>query len=208
MSTASLTAGSRPDEARAGAIMVHGRGGTAEGMLAGLVSALPRDVAYRLPQAVGSSWWPQRFNVPRHENEPWLGAALATMDREVEALLAGGLPLERIVLVGFSQGACLVAECLARKPQRVGGAAVLTGALAGADDEWRGPDGRLDGVPVAFTTSSLDTWVAVERVRSSAQAFRDAGAAVTLEIDDDPEHRIGPHAFAAVERLLAGVGAP
>ncbi|MSO58342.1 MAG: phospholipase, partial [Thermoleophilia bacterium] len=173
-----------------------------------LVEALSAsDVAYRLPQAPGSSWWPQRFNVQRSENEPWLGEALATIDHELAALVGGGLPLKRIVLVGFSQGACLVAEHLARRPQGVAGAAVLTGALVGADDEWRGPDGRLDGIPVAFTTSALDGWVPVERVRSSAQAFVEAGADVTLQIDNDPDHRIGPDAFAAVERLLAGVAA-
>ena len=129
---------------------------------------------------------------------------MAALDRELERLGAAGLAPGRVVLAGFSQGGCLVAEYAARRPKRYGGVAALTGGLIGATGEVRGPDRRLDGVPVAFVTSTLDEWVPVERVRESAKAFEHAGAAVTLELSDEPGHRIDGRAVAAVGRLLLG----
>lgn len=161
-------------------------------------------VAFLLPAAPGGSWYPERFTAPKVTNQPSLDHALAMLDDAVGTFGAAGLAPGRVVLVGFSQGACLVAEYVARRPARYGGVALLTGGLLGSDEEVAGPDGSLEGVPVAFVTSSLDTWVPIDRVRRSVEAFERSGAAVTLDVRDDPEHHIDDRALAAVRRLLLG----
>lgn len=201
-----VVAGAALADAAVGVVVVHGRGQDPAFIVEHLVDRLDvPEAAFAVPAAPGGSWYPERFIAPRAGNEPWLGQALAALDGELSRFDAAGLASNRVVLAGFSQGACLVAEYVARRPRRYGGVAVLTGGLIGAAGEVMGPATRLDGVPVAFVTSSLDEWVPVERVRESAAAFEHAGATVTLEIADDPEHRIDDRAVAAVQRLLLQV---
>ena len=115
--------------------------------------ALP-EAGYVLPVAAERSWYPGRFCEPTEENEPWFSDSLAAIDAAVEQALAAGVPVERIVPVGFSQGAVLVAELLARRPRRYGGVAVLTGSLFGPPGEQRRLD--LHGMPVHLASSRLD----------------------------------------------------
>jgi predicted esterase len=198
-----LTAGAPLDRARAGAILVHGRGSGPQSVLEGLVGplALP-DVAYVLPAAAGQSWYPRRFIEPREANEPWLGWALEALEACVASVVAGGVPVERIVVVGFSQGACLVTECCARRPRPYAGVAALTGGLIGSDEEAAEPLPALDGLPFLLATSDQDAWVPIERVRATAAALERAGAHVDLRVVTDPEHRVRPDEVTAVRTLL------
>ena len=185
-------------KARKVAVVVHGRAQDPVYMLEHLVERLDLpDVAYVLPPAAGGSWYPARFNAPRKANEPWLGHALEA----VEAALADLTP-ERVVLAGFSQGGCLVADLLARAPRPYAGAAVLTGALIGPEGDVT-KAGPLDGLPVYMETSRYDEWVPLERVEATAGALEAAGARVELEVADDPEHRIRDAAVAGVRALLS-----
>ena len=59
------------------------------------------------PAAPGGSWYPQRFIVPRADNEPHLSRALATVDDALDRLEGDGVAPERTVLGGFSQGAVM-----------------------------------------------------------------------------------------------------
>ena len=127
---------------------------------AGLHARAPRrssiddpDVAYVLPAASGGSWYPGRFHEPRIANEPQLGQALEAAETAIAEVLAAGVPPERVVLAGFSQGGCLVAELIARAPRPYAGAALLTGALIGPADEMARP-GPLDGLPVFMETAA------------------------------------------------------
>jgi phospholipase/carboxylesterase len=198
-----VLAGAPVREARAAAVVVHGRGQDPGYMLAHLVEPLGMpDVAYVLPAAAGGSWYPDRFNAPRAANEPWLTDALAACAAALDGLAAEGVPPERIVLAGFSQGACVAADVLARRPGACGGAALLTGALIGPDGDVTEvrPQG---GLPLFVLTSRHDGWVALERVEATAAAFAAAGAKVELQVTEDREHRIAPAAVAGVRRLLA-----
>ena len=116
-----VRAGSEVARANAAVVMIHGRGATAEGML-GLAGefAVP-GIAYVAPQAATSTWYPYSFLAPLAQNEPALSEALATVDRVVADIVAQGVPHERIVLLGFSQGACLALEYAARNARRWGG---------------------------------------------------------------------------------------
>jgi predicted esterase len=154
-----------------------------------------------LPAASAGSWYPARFSEPRIANEPALGHALEAVETAIADVLAAGVPAERVVLAGFSQGACLVADLVALTPRPYAGIALLTGALIGPDDDVTRP-GPLDGLPVFMETSRHDEWVPLARVEATARALEAAGARVELQIADDPEHRIREAAVAGVRALL------
>ena len=108
-----LTRGTPLDKARLAMIMVHGRGASAEDILS-LSAGLPQDgVAYLAPQAADHIWYPNRFLAPVASNEPYLSSALDTLDALVKRIVAQGLATEKILLLGFSQGASLMLEYVA-----------------------------------------------------------------------------------------------
>jgi phospholipase/carboxylesterase len=189
-------------------VVVHGRGQDPYWMLEHLVRPLdlPR-VAFILPAAEDRSWYPNRFFDPESDNEPWVSEAIAVFERAVTLAEEAGVPVHRVVLAGFSQGACLVAEMLAREPRPYGGAAILTGGLFGTGDEVHVPVATLEGVRILITGHVDDSWVPVPRVEHTAQLLREAHADVELAIHDDPEHRINDDEVVAVKRLLVAVGA-
>ena len=127
-------AGEPLERAQAAMLMVHGRGASAEDILS-LSDQFDRPgFAYLAPQAVGNTWYPNRFLVPLEENEPWLSSALAFVGEVFAEIVKAGIPPERVMLLGFSQGACLTLEYAARNAQRYGGIVGLSGALIGPDD--------------------------------------------------------------------------
>lgn len=189
-------------EAAGAVILVHGRGATADGML-GLADELGReDLAYLAPQAVGHTWYPQSFLAPREANEPWLSSGLALLDRMVQDLERAGVGPERVALVGFSQGACLILESVARHPRRYGAVAALTGGLIGPPGDPRGPDGDLDGTPVFLGSGDPDPHVPWGRVEETAELFRAAGAEVELERYPGRPHTVSRDEVERVGELL------
>jgi phospholipase/carboxylesterase len=182
------------------AVLVHGREQRIEELRAALVDRLDvPGVAFVLPEAPGHSWYSGRYHQPRHELEPELGRSLAA----VAAAVAGtGLPPERVVLAGFSQGACLVADLVARAPAPYRGVAVLTGALIGGGAGDVTVPLPQPGTRIRCVTRRADEWVALDRVEATAAAFAAAGADVTLEVTEDDTHRIGDAGVDAVRSLL------
>jgi phospholipase/carboxylesterase len=208
LAVAPALAGAPLGDAPVAAVLVHGRGQDPGYMVEHLVDELGvPGVSYVLPVAVGNSWYPDRYTAPRAANEPWLSHALEACDAAVQRVVAAGVPAERIVLAGFSQGGCLVADLVARRPRPYAGVAVLTGALVGPAGDVT-PVAWLDGLPVFMATSRYDEWVALDRVQQTARAFAAAGADVTLRVSADREHRIGQDAVAGVRDLLVRAGAP
>jgi phospholipase/carboxylesterase len=209
-SAAELTMVGEPLEtASIAVVVVHGRDQNPRWMLENLVWQLdlPR-AAYVLPAAESGSWYPNRFFDPAEENEPWVGNALAVCAGAVARAEDAGIPVERIVPAGFSQGACLVAEMLAREVRPYAGAAILTGGFIGSDQELADrPSRPLHGMPVLITGHVDDDWVPVPRVERTAELLVKADARVELAIHDDPEHQINDDEVAAVRRLLVDVGA-
>jgi len=52
----------------------------------------------------------------------------------VQVALDAGIPQKRVVVLGFSQGACLATEYVYRNSARYGGIAALSGGLIGPDE--------------------------------------------------------------------------
>jgi predicted esterase len=205
--TGTVVVGEPLETASVAVVVVHGRDQDPRWMLENLVWQLdlPR-AAFILPSAESGSWYPNRFFDRAEANEPWLRNALASIAAAVARAEEGGVPVERVALAGFSQGACLVAEMLERDPRPYAGAAILTGGLFGTEDELHAPP-PLNGMPVLVTGHVDDSWVPVPRVERTAELLREAGARVELAIHDDPEHQINDDEVAAVRRLLVATGA-
>lgn len=198
-----LHAGVPLAEARLAVIMAHGRGAAADDMI-GLAGALRvADVAFLAPQAAGYAWYPNRFMAPIDSNEPWLTSALAKLARLVDEAAAAGLGPDRIVLIGFSQGACLSLEFAARHAQRYAAVVALSGGLIGPPGTPRDYPGSFAGTPAFFGCSDIDPHIPLARVQESADVFRRMGAAVDERIYPNMGHTVNPDEITAVRRLLA-----
>jgi phospholipase/carboxylesterase len=202
MTTNVIRAGAPLGAARAAMIMVHGRGASAEGML-GLADAFEAgDIAYVAPQARSGSWYPQSFMAPIAQNEPHLSNALKTLSDVVADVERQGVPSEKIVLLGFSQGACLALEFAARNARRFGGVAGLSGGLIGPEGTPRTYAGSLAGTPVFLGCSDIDFHIPLKRVKESAEVLKALGGNVTEIIYPGMGHTIVQDEVEHVKKIL------
>lgn len=193
------------ESAKAAMIMVHGRGASAEHIL-NLIEWIDRPgFAFLAPEANGHTWYPNTFLAPRASNEPHLGSALAAVDRLYSAVRGAGLAPERIMLLGFSQGACLALEYAARHPRPYGGVVALSGGLIGAEGELVGYPGELGGGVVFLGCSDVDPHIPKERVSASAEIFRGLGAEVLLRIYRGIGHTIVDDEIDTITRMMDAV---
>ena len=183
-------------------VMIHGRGASAEDILALAAEFAAPDVAFLAPQAADGAWYPQRFIAPLAANEPFLSSALATVGRLVEHITSTGIPQERVFLLGFSQGACLALEYAARNPQRYGGVIALSGGLIGPIGTAFDYAGSLAGTSVFLGCSDVDFHIPLERVHESTAAMRALGGDVTERIYPGMGHTVNADETAFVRELL------
>ncbi len=200
-----LAAGAPLETARAAMILVHGRGASAENIL-GLGRELEAPgFAFLAPQAAGSTWYPYSFLMPLEQNEPYLSSALALLGSLLDRVSEAGIPPERTMLLGFSQGACLSLEYVARNARRYGAVVGFSGGLIGADGTPRDYPGSLDGTPIFIGSSDPDPHIPVARVRESDRVLGGMGAEVTMRIYPGMGHTINQdeltHAQAMVDAL-------
>jgi predicted esterase len=200
-------AGEPVSRARAALLMVHGRGATAEDILSLAHEFDQPGFAYLAPQAAGNTWYPNRFLVPLAENEPWLSSALALVGDVLAQIVNAGIARERVMLLGFSQGACLALEFAARNARRYGGLVGLSGALIGPEDTPRDYPGSLAGTPVFLGCSDVDFHVPKERVGETAEVLRRLGGEVSERLYPNMDHTINQDEIDFVrgmmQRLLA-----
>lgn len=202
--------GAALEDASAAVVLIHGRGATAEGMLGlayGLSEKLENaeSIAFLAPQAAGNIWYPNRFIAPLEKNEPWLSSALGAIDQLVDKLTEAGIPNERIMLAGFSQGACLSLEYAARGSRKIGAVAGFSGGLIGPIDEPHMPLADVSGLPVFLGSGTVDDHVAPDQVRESARLFEEAGAKVDLRIYEGMTHTINDDEIAAASAMIGAL---
>jgi phospholipase/carboxylesterase len=177
-----VSAGVPLGDGRAVVILLHGRNASPENIL-DLIPRLNRPpVTYLAPAAPGRAWYPQSFMAETPLNEPGLSASLRVVPALVDQVVARGVPRDRIVLMGFSQGACLTAESAVRHPARYGGVVVFTGGLIGPPGASWDYGGTFAGTPVFLGCSDVDAHVPASRVHESEVVFRRMGADVTTRI--------------------------
>lgn len=205
MSSEIIRAGAPLGTARAAMILVHGRGASAEGML-GLADAFEaRDIAYVAPQARSGSWYPHSFMAPIAQNEPHLSNALKTLADVVADVERHGVSSDKIVLLGFSQGACLALEFGARNARRFGGVVGLSGGLIGPEGTPRNYGGSLGGTPVFLGCSDVDFHIPLKRVNESAEVLKALGGNVTENIYPGMGHTIVQDEINHVRAILNGL---
>jgi phospholipase/carboxylesterase len=198
-----LQRGAPLSEARLAVVLLHGRGGSAQDIL-GLSSALNvPGVAYQAPQASEHTWYPLSFLAPRQENEPFLSSALAKVGAVVRSIEEAGFSRKQIVIAGFSQGACLATEFVARSPAQYGGLIAFTGGLIGPPgtnfrDLAKGTPKALAGTPVLFCSGDPDPHVPWARVEESASVLSGMGGSVLTR-----RYPGRPHTITQAELQLA-----
>jgi phospholipase/carboxylesterase len=193
--------GPEPEAARAVVILLHGRGRDPEDVLSLADRIGDPDVAFLAPAAEGNTWYPQSFLAPLPENEPYLSSALGVVDA-----LVHGVDAERLVLGGFSQGACLAAEYALRHPRRYGGLLLYTGGAIGPPGTTWPARGSFAGTPAYLGTADPDDWVPVERVRETAALLRAQDAEVALDVFGGMDHLVNDQEIAAGRALISGCG--
>jgi phospholipase/carboxylesterase len=171
-------------------ILLHGRGSSAEEILTLAGDLYLPELVYLAPQAAGNSWYPNSFLAPIAQNEPWLTSALSKVEATLGMLNDAGLPADRVVIGGFSQGACLASEFVARHPRQYAGLIAFSGGLIGPPSADLEHEGNLAGTPAFFGSGDPDAHVPWQRVEQSVRIFAEMGAAVTSQRYENRPHTI------------------
>lgn len=200
-----LHAGEALDRAQAAIIMLHGRGASAEDILSLREEWDVPGFAYLAPQAANFTWYPNRFIAPIESNEPYLSSALQVVADLLKMTADGGLTADKVMLLGFSQGACLALEFAARNPRRYGGAVGLSGGLIGPEGMHFDHPGSLDETPVFLGCSDVDFHIPKTRVLESAAAFRRMGASVTDRLYPNMGHGINQDEIVQVVQMMTSL---
>ncbi len=200
-----LESGTPLDTADAAMVMVHGRGATAESILT-LGPALDvAGFAFLAPQASGNAWYPNSFLAPIPSNEPGITSGLQAISDVLDGITAAGIPRERIMLLGFSQGACLSLEFSARNAARYGGIACLSGGLIGPDGTPRDYSGNYSGTPAFLGCSDVDSHIPAKRVTESGEILKRMGAEVTVRLYSGMGHLVNEDEIANVRAMMEEV---
>jgi predicted esterase len=189
-------------------LMLHGRGASAEDILT-LAHELDQNAfAYLAPQAVNSTWYPYSFLSPIESNEPWLSSALDLVAALLDKIVGAGIPPDRIILLGFSQGGCLGLEYAARNPGRYGGVVGLSGGLIGPPGVNWDFSGSLQRTPVFLGCSDVDPHVPQQRFLETVEVLQNLEAEVEFQLYPGMGHTVNPdeinRAHRMMEKLLAG----
>jgi phospholipase/carboxylesterase len=183
-------------------ILLHGRGGSALDILTLAQHLNVDDYALLAPQATNNTWYPLSFMAPVTENEPWLTSALQIVTETVEIALKAGIAKGQIYFFGFSQGACLSLEFLARNADRWGGAVAIIGGLIGQGIDRNNYKGDFGQMPFFLATSNPDFHVPVERVYASVNILREMNADMTERVYDHAGHTILPDHMTRANQLV------
>ena len=197
-----ISAGVPVAKAEKALIMLHGRGADARDILGVADHLNIKDFALLAPQAPGNTWYPYSFIAPVENNEPYLSQSLQAVANTVEYAMNSGIAKENVYLLGFSQGACLASEYMARHAGRYGGLVAFTGGLIGEKINRAHYTGNFNGTPVFIGTSDPDFHVPVERVYATANIFREMGAAVTEKVYANMGHTINQDEMDHANRIV------
>ena len=199
------TAGAAPEDAELAMILVHGRGASAESMLL-FADEFGRDsIHYRALQASGHTWYPQSFLAPKEQNQPGINSGLQAIYDQIQLLNNSGIATEKIILLGFSQGACLSSELAARHPQQFGGIVAFSGGLIGDEINPKDYKGSFEDTPIFMGCSDRDPHIPQERVDETEQVFRQLGAKVTKKIYKGMGHTVNRDEIENVQKMIANL---
>jgi phospholipase/carboxylesterase len=199
-----LRAGEPLPTARAAMILVHGRGASAADIMTIGAELMHPGFAYLAPEAAGNAWYPHPFTAPLESNEPFLSSAIEVIESVLESVMAT-IPATRVILLGFSQGACLTLEFAARHAQRFGGVVGLSGGLIGPDGTPRDYAGSFDGTLVFLGCSDIDPHIRKDRVVEAEGVFKRMGADVAMRLYPGMGHTVNADEIESVRKIVEAV---
>lgn len=199
------TGGTGLDKAEMAMILIHGRGASAQSMLMFADEFDANNIHYRAIQAKGHTWYPRSFMAPREMNQPGIKSGLQAIYDQIDTLNEAGIPTPNIVLLGFSQGACLTTEFAARHPQQYGGIVGLSGGLIGDQIVPQNYRGSMEQTPVFLGCSDRDPHIPQERVDLTENVFKKLGANVSKKIYVGMGHTVSQDEIEHVNRILASL---
>lgn len=196
------TAGVDAEKAEVAMILIHGRGATAQSMLMFADEFQTDDIHYRAIQASGHTWYPRSFMAPKDMNEPGISSGLQAIYDQIRELNDFGVSTDKIILLGFSQGACLTTEFAARHPQKYGAVVGFSGGLIGEQIYPEKYNGSLEQTPVFLGCSDRDPHIPKERVDETEQVFKQLNADVTKRIYEGMGHTVNKDEIQFVGHLI------
>ncbi len=199
-----LHAGTPLAMAHAAMLLVHGRGASAADIMSVGQELTHPDFAYLAPEAAGNTWYPNPFTAPIESNEPYLSSAISVLE-DVLAKITEHVKHERVILLGFSQGACLALEFAARHAQRFGGVVGFSGGLIGPDGTPRDYPGNFHGTPVFIGCSDVDPHIAKARVLEAGDVLKRMGAAVTVKLYPNMAHTVNADEIHSAAQIVEAV---
>lgn len=203
-----LHAGTPLQDANKAIILLHGRGASAADIIRlgdTLVGQDGEGVAFLAPQATDNTWYPVSGFLPQDQLAPWLESALTVIDDVIDSVIDAGIPNEKIVLGGFSQGAMLSLEYASRERRKIGGVIAFSGSIIGPVDRPYEVTGDVSGLPMFIGCGTNDSWIPAQAAENSAKVFETAGANVDLRIYEGMEHMINQDEVEAAAALIAKV---
>jgi predicted esterase len=184
-------------------VVIHGRYGAPEAMMEHLVQHLTApDVHFVLPRASGSGWYTAPSCAPMQDDtRAEIARALAQIREDAARAQAQAPRDARLVIGGFSQGACIALEYAATFGRWEGAAFALTGCRVGQ------PDGTavsadLGGFPLYMSTGSADPFIHLRDFCQTLRALTASGARVRADIFPRSDHVMSPAEVATVDALL------
>jgi predicted esterase len=199
-----LQAGAPLEAAHAAMVLVHGRGASAADIMTIANELMHPRIAYLAPEASGHTWYPNPFTAPIESNEPYLSSALGVLESLLERIREH-VPMERVILLGFSQGACLTLEFSARHARRYGGVIGFSGGLIGPEGTPRDHPGSFAGTPVFLGCSDVDPHIAKQRVLDTEAVLKKMGAAVTLRLYPNMGHTVTADEIHSAAQIVEAV---
>ncbi|MFK5584161.1 alpha/beta hydrolase [Serinicoccus sp. LYQ131] len=190
------------EDAPVAVLAVHGRTQSPADMRALAERLDVGGLRWLAPAAAGQSWYPYGFMEERPDDDPWLAWSFEAVDAHLSRLDAAGYPPDKVVLLGFSQGACLLAHWALLHPDRYAGLVLLTGGSVGTEHEEVSFSGDFGGTPALLAGCEADPWVPRTRMAQTEDWLRGMGAQLTSLIEPGAEHQITTTATELTARLL------
>ena len=202
-----VSGGVDPEKAVGAIIMIHGRGATAESIITLANEFDAENFHFVAPQASGNTWYPNSFMAPSDRNEPGISSGLQAIYNIVSDLEEKGISKDKIVILGFSQGACLATEFVARHPARYGGLIAFSGGMIGDGDSVNPNNytGSLEETPYFAGCSDKDAHIPVERVEESVEVMAKLGADVTKKIYPGMGHTIIMDEIEEAQKIIDSI---
>ncbi|NCO87226.1 MAG: phospholipase [Rhodobacterales bacterium] len=203
--TRTHSSGTEAAQAEVVCVVIHGRGQRPEDMVAMITRHIDAPaVRFVLPAAPTGSWYDARAIDPLTDRtRVQLGAALDRIAATVAAAQADA-PAARLVLAGFSQGACLAVEYLMRHGPWAGAVALFTGCRVGARGDGL-PVATLGGMPVYASCGDADPWIPAASFYDMLADLTTAGARIRADMFPGRPHMVTGTEVQALTDILADV---